>query len=109
MNIVIQEKPESEDISQVKNSIDEELSYMDTSIAQKIDYNLNYTLPMLQHICGFYNIAYKRVKKNILVSKLVDFEMDNTNIEKVQERKRLWYYMQELKENKYLSKYIISM
>ena len=109
MNIVIEEKPESEDISQVNSSIEDELSYMDTSIAQKIDYNLNYTLPMLQHICAFYEIDYKRVKKQFLISKLVDFEMDSTNIEKVQERKRLWYYMQELKENKYLSKYIISM
>ena len=109
MNIVIEEKPESEDISQVNTSIDEELSYMDTSIAQQIDFNLNFTLPMLQHICAFYEIDYKRVKKQFLISKLVEFEMDVTNIEIVQERKRLWFYMQELKNNKYLSKYIISM
>ena len=105
MNIVIEEKPESE----ILLDVDEDLYFMDTGIAQKMDYTLNYTLPMLQHICGFYNIEYKRVKKHILISKLVDFEMNNTNIEIVQERKRLWYYMQELKENKYLSKYIISM
>ena len=40
----------------------------------------------------------------VSIEKLCDF-----NIEKVEERKRLWYYMQELKQNKYLSKYIVFM
>ena len=109
MNIVIEEKPESEILTQVDMSTDEDLSSMDSSIAQNIDYTLNYTLPMIQHICGFYNIEYKRVKKQLLISTLLEIQIDNTNIEIVQERKSLWYYMQELKSNKYLSKYIISM
>ena len=37
------------------------------------------------------------------------FESNPEHIEIVEERKRMWFYMEELKSNKYLSKYIISM
>ena len=104
MNIVIEEKPPTE--STVLDSVD---YIQDNTIANEINYSMNYTLPMLQHICSFYELPYKRIKKRDLISSLVVFESLLENIEIVEERKRLWYYMEELKQNKYLSKYIISM
>ena len=109
MNIIINELPEQEIEIHSNSSLQDEISAVDSSIAMEIDYNINYTLPMLQHICGFYNLSYSRVKKKDVITMLADYEQNPENIIMVQERKRLWYYMQELKENKYLSKYIISM
>ena len=109
MNIIINEITEQETDMQSKSSLEDELSIVDNSIAMEIDYNINYTLPMLQHICGFYNLSYSRVKKKDVIKMLIEYEQNPENINMVQERKRLWYYMQEIKENKYLSKYIISM
>lgn len=102
MNIVITEKEPSPTDCESPQSVDQ-------SLANEIHYSLNYTLPMLQHICGFYEIPYKRIKKNDLITSLVVFESNPEHIEIVEERKRMWFYMEELKSNKYLSKYIISM
>ena len=102
MNIIIEEKVPT-------NTCEIEYSFQDNFIALETDYNLNYTLPMLQQISGFYSIPFTRIKKQDLITTIVNYEMDNDNIEKVEERKRLWYYMQELKQNKYLSKYIVFM
>ena len=107
--MIINELREQEIEIHSNSSLEEEFSAVDSSIAMEIDYNINYTLPMLQHICGFYNLSYSRVKKKDLIRMLVDYEQNPGNIPMVQERKRLWYYMQELRDNKYLSKYIISM
>ena len=77
---------------------------------EKSMYNkLAWPLPMLHHICSFYELPYKRIKKQDLITSLVVFESLVENMEVVEERKRLWYYMEQLKQNKYLSKYIISM
>ena len=111
MNIIINELPDQETETEIlsNSSLEDEMSVVDSTIAMEMDYSINYTLPMLHHICGFYNLSYSRVKKNDLVALLVEFEQNSENMNMVQERKRLWYYMQELKANKYLSKYIISM
>tara|TARA_X000001036_G_scaffold287745_1_gene267359 strand:- start:3507 stop:3821 length:315 start_codon:yes stop_codon:yes gene_type:complete len=104
MNIVIEEKPPSE-----STVLDYDNYSQNTTVANEINYSLNYTLPMLQHICNFYELPYNRIKKKDLISSLVVFESLIENMEVVEERKRLWYYMEQLKQNKYLSKYIISM
>jgi len=109
MNIIINELPDKEPEILSTSSLEDEMSVVDTTIAMEMDYSINYTLPMLHHICGFYNLSYNRIKKNDLIVMLVEFEQNSENINMVQERKRLWFYMQELKANKYLSKYIISM
>jgi hypothetical protein len=106
MNIVITEKEPLDDESPIKS---DSPHLIDHSLANQIHYSLNYTLPMLQHICGFYEIPYKRIKKKDLIISLVTFESNPEHIEIVEDRKRLWFYMEELKANKYLSKYIISM
>tara|TARA_B100001758_G_scaffold247874_1_gene267972 strand:- start:10884 stop:11192 length:309 start_codon:yes stop_codon:yes gene_type:complete len=102
MNIIINEKPNIEKDSTID-------IYSDNTVAKEIDYSINYTLPLIQSICGFYEIPYKRIKKQDLIYNLVEFESNIENIETVEERKRLWFYMEELKKNKYLSKYIIYM
>ena len=80
---------------------------MQDQTAMELNYSLNYTLPMLRHIAGFYELDHKRMKKKLLIELIVQYELDQENIYIVQDRQRLWYYIDEIKDNKYLSKYLI--
>tara|TARA_B110000305_G_C19446011_1_gene644871 strand:- start:1771 stop:2166 length:396 start_codon:yes stop_codon:yes gene_type:complete len=87
---------------------------LDKIIAFKLDYITNYTVQDLKKILDFY-ITHKdgvlikigKKNKNELIESIVDFELDNNNMELVCKRKRLWFYVKEIKNDKYLSKYII--
>ena len=79
----------------------------DNLIAQQIDYSENYTLKMLIQIASYYKITKKRVKKEQLIELILSFENDPENSEKVYNRKRMWHYLNELKNDSYFSKYVI--
>tara|TARA_X000000368_G_scaffold88406_1_gene67378 strand:+ start:7418 stop:7816 length:399 start_codon:yes stop_codon:yes gene_type:complete len=86
---------------------------MDICMAYKLDYNTNYTVVDLKKIIEFYDyhlknkLNLKKRKKDELIETIIDFEMDPENIILVNRRKQLWFYLKELKSDKYLSKYII--
>jgi hypothetical protein len=79
----------------------------DNLIAQQIDYSENYTLKMLTQIASYYKITKKKVKKEQLIELILSFENDPENSEKVYNRKRMWHYLNELKNDSYFSKYVI--
>ena len=77
-----------------------------------MDYSTNYNVNDLKTILDYYctynkNITKNKRKKNDLIDVIVEFEMNIDNIELVSQRKRLWFYIKEIKQDKYLSKYII--
>jgi hypothetical protein len=76
----------------------------DNLIAQQIDYSENYTLKMLTQIASYYKLNKIRVKKDELIELILSFENDPKNSEKVYNRKRMWYYLNELKNDSYFSK-----
>ena len=45
--------------------------------------------------------------KQDLISEIVIFETSEENIAIVERRKELWFYINEIREDKYLSKYLI--
>ena len=46
--------------------------------------------------------------KNVFdLDDIIAFELDDENSELVEKRKRLWFYINEIKNDKYLSKFII--
>ena len=75
-------------------------------IAREIDYQTNYTKKDLDKIADYYNLN-KRKKKMELVEDIVQFENDMLNIEIVYKRKKMWSYIEEIKSDKYLSRYLI--
>ena len=79
----------------------------DNIIAQEIDYNENYTKTMLVHIASYYKVYDRKLKKDALIQKIVEFENDPANIETVYNRKKCWHFINELKNDKYFSKFII--
>lgn len=82
----------------------------DLKIPEIINYNENYTVKELLLICEYYGIAKelkaKKCNKEIIIEFLVDFESKITNTEVVCKRKNLWFYMNELKSDKFMKKYI---
>jgi len=84
-----------------ENELYKELSifYSDKSVNQ------------LLKICDYYNltkyIKMSKYKKNEIVNAIILFEMDSINNITVTKRQKLWYYMEELINDKYMKTYII--
>ena len=76
-----------------------------------IEYKINYNVKDLLLICEYYGIA-KELKvqkfcKEMIIYFLIDFENDPLNNTIVLKRKKMWSYMNMLKNDKFMKKYII--
>ena len=61
----------------------------------------------MDRIADYYKISKRKKKKAELVTDIVFYEKDPENLQIVHQRKKLWSYVQEIKEDKYLSKFLI--
>jgi hypothetical protein len=88
----------------------EDIALDDFKIPEIINYSENYTVKELLLICEYYGIAKelkaKKCNKEIIIEFLVDFESKTANAEIVCKRKNMWFYMSELKSDKFMKKYI---
>lgn len=84
-------------------------NYLETDniISQQIDYSQNYNVKKLTHIAKYYNLNIKKNKKEEIIDNIIQFENNPENSIAVYNRKRLWYYLNELKNDNYFSKFII--
>ena len=83
----------------------------DSMMPQILNYQLNFTVRQLLQICEYYGIA-KEIKSNKFnkdetIQMLVVFENDKQNEDIVCKRRLLWFYADELKNDKYMKRYII--
>lgn len=83
----------------------------DSMMPQILNYQLNFTVRQLVQICEYYGIA-KEIKSNKFnkdetIQMLVVFENDQQNEDIVCKRRLLWFYADELKNDKYMKRYII--
>ena len=73
-----------------------------------VNYQINFTSRQLSQICDYYNIPKpKKFTKEELAHLIVEFEQNNENAEIVCKRQLMWFYMDELKNDKYMKKYIL--
>ena len=79
----------------------------DTLVALELDYNTNYNIKQLGQILDYYGISKRKLKKDELIQVIILYETDNNNLHIVENRKRLWENIQELKKNHYFSKFIL--
>ena len=79
----------------------------DNIMAQHIDYFENYTVKMLQHIANYYKLPKTKLKKEELIQLIIQFENQDENSEVVYNRKRMWHYITELKNDSYFSKFVL--
>ena len=90
------------DLMEMSNNVS-----MDDYIAQEVDYQTNYIRKELDRIADYYEICKRKKRKDQLVEDIVIFEKDPDNIQTVFQRKKLWAYCKEIKQDKYLSKFLI--
>lgn len=74
--------------------------------AKALHYETNINRNKLEHICNYYNIPHRKIKKPELSIILATFEVDPSNKEVVKNRLNLWNCCKQLKEDTYFSKYI---
>ena len=74
-----------------------------------LNYLLNYNIKQLTCICEYYGIKIKKLytKKEDIIHQIVLFESDLDNFEKVSKRLNMWFYIEELKKDAFMKKYIL--
>jgi hypothetical protein len=87
-------------------SLEETLGF-DDYVACELDYNENYTKKQLDLIADYYNISKRKKRKAELIEEIVIFEKEPTNYDIVQRRKTLWFYVEEINNDSFLSKFLI--
>jgi len=81
----------------------------DYFLAKMSEYDLNYNLKQLTMIYEYYNIGkVAKLKKADIIQSIVVFEHDTENCEIVMRRQLLWHYLEELKADKYMKRFILS-
>jgi hypothetical protein len=85
-----------------------EASYeQDLIFAKMNNYEINFTVRQLQNICDYYKISCKKMKKPELIAAIVDFENNPENSLIIMKRQKLWYYMEHLREDSFMKKFIV--
>ena len=95
-------------LNQVQNT---ELFENDLSMPYFINYSENFTVKQLLLICDYYGISKElktnKATKDIIIQILIDFEMNPINNYIVFKRQNMWFYMNELKNDKFMKKYVL--
>jgi len=95
-------------IQQLPNDSENDIGVMMSDyVAQELNYNENFTLKQLHRIAEYYEISKRKKKKMELIEAIVLFENNPENCEIVSRRATLWGYIEEIKQDKYLSKFLI--
>jgi hypothetical protein len=79
---------------------------MDCATAMSFDYEMNYTMKQLKHIAGYYGIKNKIRKMDVILD-IVAYETDAANGDAVIRRKRLFRYIDALKNDEYFKSFIM--
>jgi len=99
------------------NALESQLNEIDMSTMQDDDifvemknYELNFNVKQLMLICEYYNmkdIRINKLKKQDIIEQIILFETNPENIEIVTKRKEMWYYIDELKNDKMMKRFVI--
>ena len=92
----------------LNNQDAQQLTYEDSILSDKINYDINYLKKDLVHIMNYYGLSIRKKKKSDLIDDIVEFENEPDNQFIVDHRKTLWFYWDELSNDEYLSKFVIS-
>ena len=93
-------------MAEIENELDDELT-----IPKMINYNENFTVKELLLICDYYGFGKElksnKCNKEQIIEVLVLFESDLNNSDIVFKRQNMWFYMSELKNDKFMKKYVL--
>ena len=102
------------DLTEIMNKINNtDVTYNneDFLLPQIIHYKENFTVKELLLICEYYGVAkalktYK-CNKDDIIQFLVVYESNPKNSEVVFKRQNMWFYINELKNDKFMKKYVL--
>jgi len=99
------------DINNVLQEIENEELNEDLKLPQLINYHENFTIKELMLICEYYGFAKelktKKYNKEEIIHFLVEYELNPLNSEIVSTRQSMWIYINELKNDKFMKKYVL--
>ena len=98
---------ESNDFKEISFGEVDHGDYFDQITINECNYSENYTKKQLELIADYYGIVKRKKKKQDLIEEIVIFEQEPGNIEITQKRKTLWFYMEEIKNDSFLQKFLI--
>lgn len=83
----------------------------DFIVSQTLHYEVNFTVKELMLICEYYGISKdlksNRCNKNEIIFFLVKFENEPNNEDIVSKRRNMWFYINEIKNDKFMKKYVL--
>jgi hypothetical protein len=72
------------------------------------NYEKNYTNKDLLLICEYYNIKNSKImRKKDLINQIIQYENCMSNYSKILKRKKLWRYINELKKDPMMKKFVL--
>lgn len=81
------------------------------TVPQMINYHENFTVKELLTICEYYGFAKdlknNKYNKEQIIDFLVSFESDINNSDIVFKRQNMWFYINELKNDKFMKKFVL--
>jgi hypothetical protein len=97
---------------QINNANKTDLLNEDEIITEIQNYELNFTIKQLLVICDYYGLTKQTknargLKKNDIITLIMMFEKNAENIDIVMKRKELWFYLDALKSDKIMKKFVI--
>jgi hypothetical protein len=98
-------------INKLENTILNQDVNNELIIPQIINYNKNYNIKELLIICDYYGfgkeLKYYKCNKEKIIKTLVTFELNTKNNDIVNKRQNMWFYINELKNDKFMKKYVV--
>jgi hypothetical protein len=93
------------------NYFGDESENVDDIFTQMKLYDLNYNVKQLMLICEYYNllkdVRVNKLKQQDRIEQIIFFENNSENIEIVNKRKQFWCYMDELKNDRIMKRFVI--
>lgn len=98
-------------IEELLNQIEDVDLDDEMAVPHMINYHENYTVKELMLICEYYGFAKdikaNKFNKEQLIDYLVSFETDIANADIVFRRQNMWFYINELKNDKFMKKFVL--
>lgn len=83
----------------------------DLAVPKMINYHENFTVKELLLICDYYGFAKElktnKCNKDQIIEILVSFESDLNNSDIVFKRQNMWFFINELKNDKFMKKFLL--
>ena len=115
INFFFNDDNKDTDLTNILNEINaynhEEVKNIDNLFHEVVNYSINYTVKQLIQICEYYNISkdvrMTKCNKEEIINTIVLFESEQCNHTITCIRKKMWFYINELKGDKFMKKFVL--